>query len=95
MCKGKLDTCELAGGITRDMKINFAMAAVVVLLGTVVCAQQVCAQVPPPRDLESFVSYMQAHHRAPFDREGALMPKGETLKLQNFAPSARGLSLGS
>src|SRR5438094_9662952 len=66
------------------MKINFETiyAAVVALLGTVLWGQPVSAQEPAPRDLESFVKYVQAHHRAPFDREGAVLPKGEVLRLQ-------------
>src|SRR2546423_1772627 len=68
------------------MKINFEIlyAAVVALLGTLLWGQPVSAE-PPPRDLESFVKYVQSHHRAPFDREGAVLPKGEVLRLQ---PSA-------
>ena len=34
------------------------------------------AQVPPPRSLEDLVTYIQAHHKAPFDREGAILPRG-------------------
>jgi hypothetical protein len=34
------------------------------------------AQVPAPRTLEDLVSYIQAHHKAPFDREGAILPRG-------------------
>jgi len=32
------------------------------------------AQVPKPQSLEDFVTYMQTHHKAPFDREGAEIP---------------------
>src|SRR5207253_56091 len=66
------------------MKINFEImyAAVVALLGTLLWGQPVIAREPPPRDLESFVKYVQSHHRAPFDREGAVLPKGEVLRLQ-------------
>src|SRR5215831_574695 len=34
------------------------------------------AQVPAPRTLEDLVSYVQAHHKAPFDRQGAILPRG-------------------
>src|SRR6476646_9813283 len=66
------------------MKINFETfsAAVVALLGTLLWGQPASAQEPAPRDLESFVKYVQSHHRAPFDREGAVLPKGEVLRLQ-------------
>src|SRR5215831_657250 len=60
-------------------------AAVIALLGTLLWGQSVSAQEPPPRDLESFVKYVQAHHRAPFDRESAVLPKGEVLRLQTNA----------
>jgi hypothetical protein len=43
------------------------------LLAGGLCAQ---AQVPKPQSLEDFVTYMQAHHKAPFDREGAEIPPG-------------------
>src|SRR5438094_6283178 len=66
------------------MKINFETiyAAVLALLGTLLWGQPVSAQEPAPRDLETFVKYVQSHHRAPFDREGAVLPKGEVLRLQ-------------
>ena len=66
------------------MKINFETiyAAVLALLGTLLWGQPVSAQEPAPRNLESFVKYVQSHHRAPFDREGAVLPKGEVLRLQ-------------
>jgi hypothetical protein len=67
------------------MRINAICATVVALLGTLLCGRQLSAQEPPPRDLESFVKYVQAHHLAPFDREGALLPKGEVLTLQPYA----------
>ena len=55
------------------------------LLATLLWEQPVSAQEPPPKDLESFVKYVQSHHRAPFDREGAVLPKGEVLRLQTNA----------
>jgi hypothetical protein len=77
------------------MKINFETlcATVVALLGTLLWAQQASAQEPAPRNLESFVRYMQAHHQAPFDREGAVLPKGEVLKLQLNAPLLKGSNI--
>src|SRR2546423_12119502 len=65
------------------MKTNFRTiyVAVVALLGTLLWGTRVSAE-PAPKDLESFVKYMQAHHQAPFDREGAVLPKGEVLRLQ-------------
>ncbi len=75
------------------MKRNSIFAAFIALLAAGVCARPASAQVPQPRDLESFVKYMQAHHQAPFDREGALLPRGPVLKLQLNAPLARGSNI--
>jgi hypothetical protein len=74
------------------MKINFEImrAAVVVLLGTLLWGQPVSAQEPPPKDLASFVKYVQSHHRAPFDRDGVVLPKGKVLKIRTNAPLAKG-----
>ncbi len=46
----------------------------------------VYAQVPKPKNLEDLVTYMQAHHKAPFDREGAVLPPGgRQLLMQRLA----------
>ncbi len=65
-------------------------AAVVALLGTLLCGWQVSAQEPPPRNMASFVKYVQSHHRAPFDRNAAVLPKGKVLKLQTNGPLLKG-----
>src|SRR4030095_13505347 len=72
------------------MKTNFEIiyAAVAALLGTLLWGQPVGAQEPAPRDLEFFVKYVQSHHQAPFDREGAVLPKGEVLRIQPSANAA-------
>jgi len=36
-------------------------------------------------DLEEFVAYMNAHHKAPFDREGAVLPPGGAASLMQAA----------
>ena len=79
------------------MKINFETmsAAVVALLGTLLWGQPASAQEPAPRDLESFVKYVQSHHRAPFDREGGVLPKGEVLRLQTNANAVAPLLQGT
>jgi hypothetical protein len=74
------------------MKTNSICAAVVALLGTLLAGRQVSAE-PAPTNLESFVKYMQAHHLAPFDREGALLPPGKVLKLQLNAPIIKGTNI--
>ena len=53
------------------------------LLVTLFLGQPVGAQVPKPKNLESFVSYMHAHHRAPFDRDSAFIPREEAIKFQS------------
>src|SRR5438067_11003338 len=79
------------------MKINFETmsAAVVALLGTLLWGQPASAQEPAPRDLESFVKYVQSHHRATFDREGGVLPKGEVLRLQTNANALAPLLQGT
>jgi len=54
--------------------------AVFVLLGTLPWGQPISAQELPPKNLASFVKYVQSYHRAPFDRDGAVLPKGKVLK---------------
>src|ERR1700726_4957722 len=77
------------------MKTNFQIicAAVVVLLGTLLREHPVSAQEPPPTDLASFVKYVQSHHRAPFDRDGAVLPKGKVLKIQTNASLLKGSNI--
>ena len=61
-------------------------ATVTLLLGALLAGTSVNAQVPKPKSLEEFVTYMQAHHRAPFDREGAVLPPGgQRLLMQQVA----------
>ncbi len=60
-----------------------------VFLVVLVWSQPVSAQVPRPRNLESFVKYMQAHHQAPFDRDSVFIPKEEALKLQRNAEALK------
>src|SRR5207253_826432 len=73
---------------------------VIALIASMLWGQPVSAQVPQPKDLESFVKYMQSHHRAPFDRDSAFIPKGAALKLQSNAEArqaqaSRSLLIGS
>jgi hypothetical protein len=68
-------------------------ATVIPLFAAIVWAHPIDAQVPQPRDLNSFVKYMQTHHRAPFDRDSAFLPKGQVLKLQVRAAVVRGTNV--
>jgi hypothetical protein len=60
-------------------------ATVSLALGALLVGQ-VNAQMPKPKNMEELVTYFQAHHRAPFDRDGAVLPPGgqETL-MQHLA----------
>src|SRR5215510_7414732 len=67
------------------MKQRYSVcAAVVALLAVFLFGQPVNAQqLTKPKSLESFVQYMQAHHRAPFDRDSAFIPPEEAAKFMN------------
>ena len=60
-------------------------ATVSLALGALLVGQ-VNAQMPKPKNMEELVAYVQAHHKAPFDRDGAMLPPGgqETL-MQHLA----------
>ena len=81
-------------------KLAVVYAPVIALIASMLWGQPVSAQVPQPKNLESFVQYMQSHHRAPFDRDSAFIPKGAALKLQSNAAArqaqaSRSLLIGS
>ena len=65
------------------MKPNSVCAAVVALLAIILWGQPVGAQLTKPKSLESFVDYMQSHHKAPFDRDNAFIPRDEAVKFLN------------
>jgi hypothetical protein len=65
------------------MKRYSVCAAVVALLAVFLSGQPVNAQLTQPKSLESFVEYMQSHHRAPFDRDNAFIPREEAVKFLN------------
>jgi len=54
---------------------NLIRAAVPLLLVSFWCAQTVSAQEPQPfKDFSSYVSYVAKNHKAPFDRDSAVIP---------------------
>jgi hypothetical protein len=54
---------------------NLIRAAVPLLLVSFWCAQTVTAQEPQPfKDFSSYVSYVAKNHKAPFDRDSAVIP---------------------
>ena len=71
-----LDMRETDGRTTRDVMKRYSVcAAVVAMLVVFLWGQPVNAQqLTQPKSLESFVQYMQSHHRAPFDRDNAFIP---------------------
>ena len=59
-------------------------AAVVALSAVLLFGQSVNAQqLTQPKSLESFVEYVQSHHRAPFDRDNAFIPPEAAAKFMN------------
>jgi hypothetical protein len=64
---------EMAGA--GPLRMAFVGLLAAVLWGQLAGAQEA------PKDLESYVRYIQAHHRAPFHRDGAVLPKGGAQKL--------------
>lgn len=67
----------------------FVFSLVFLLCGQSASAQ---TQVAPFKDFPTYVQWMQKNHRAPFDRDGAVMPQGgrqALLKSQAAARAAR------
>ena len=62
--------------------------AFVALLATLLWGPLASAQ-EAPKDLESYVRYIQSHHRAPFHRDGARLPKGGAQKLLELQMQSR------
>ena len=69
-------------------------AAIVTLLATLVWGQLVSAQMAPTsrhlrwQNVEEFVQYMNAHHKAPFDRDSVRLPPGSATTLLKNARQA-------
>jgi hypothetical protein len=64
----------------------------VVAVGLAGLLQLAAAQAPskPPfKDFEAFVAYVQAHHRAPFDRDSVRLPAGASTQILKNAAKAR------
>ena len=71
-----------------DKMTGALRTAFVALLATLLWGQLAGAQ-EAPKDLESYVSYVQSHHRAPFHRDGARLPKGGAQKLLELQMQSR------
>jgi hypothetical protein len=63
------------------------------LVGLCVVAQFAAAQTAPPfKDIDSFVKYINAHNRAPFDRDSARLPKGAASQIMKNVVKAKPLA---
>src|SRR5262249_4813896 len=73
------------------LQVSFAFAT-----GALACAQPVKAasHLDAFTDLESYVQYIQKLHKAPFDRDGSVLPPGgaEALAKKHAAMRAAGLA---
>ena len=60
-------------------------------LASLFCGQSASAQtqVAPFSDFPSYVKWMKANHKAPFDRDGAVMPQGGAQALQKSQAKAK------
>ena len=47
------------------------------------------AEPPPFKDLASYITWMQKNHKAPFDRDGAALPRGGAQQLLHEQAAAR------
>ena len=62
-------------------------AAVVILLATTFCAQLLSAQqMPTPKSLDDLVKWVNAHNKAPFDRDAAQLPNKASEPVEGIAP---------
>jgi hypothetical protein len=64
----------------------------VLLALTQLATAQTKATKPPFRDVESFVAYINAHIRAPFDRDSVRLPQGAATQLMKNAAKAKPLA---
>jgi hypothetical protein len=68
---------------------GFLRVTLGVWLMSVCCAAAWAHSAPPFRDLPSYLAWMQKNHKAPFDRDGAVMPPGGAQKLLRAQAAAR------
>jgi hypothetical protein len=76
---------------TQAMRL-IALATVCLVLGSTSGASGTRTLAAPFKDLPSYVKWIRAHHRAPFDRDGAAFPSGgaqNLLRQQSATRAAR------
>jgi hypothetical protein len=71
--------------------LNLLQVGFVATLTCLLWAQSTSAQtqVAPFKDFPSYVQWMQKNHKAPFDRDGAVLPPGGTQALMKSQAAAR------
>jgi len=72
-------------------------ARIAVSVGTLLCAQaaNAASHLAAFTDLESYVEYVQQVHKAPFDREGSILPQGGAQALAKQQAAARAARLAA
>jgi hypothetical protein len=69
---------------------------VIALVGSIALTQLAAAQStagkPPFRDIQSFVAYVNAHIRAPFDRDSARLPQGAVSQIMKTVAKNKSLA---
>ena len=74
----------------RKISLPFVMrVALAVLLATLVCGQPARAQRTTPfKNLAAYVKWVQSKHKAPFDRDGSVLPQDAAKALKERATAA-------
>ncbi len=83
-----------ARGASPGKLRSFALLTVVVVIVVVALSSQTtnAQNTAPFTDMPSYVKWMQSHHKAPFDRDGAVMPPGGAKALRAAQAAAPRLS---
>ena len=68
------------------LRAGFVCSVFLLTFGRPACAQN---QVAEFKDFQSYVQWIQSNHKAPFDRDGALMPEGGAQALLKGQAEAR------
>jgi hypothetical protein len=67
---------------------SFLRASLLLLLAVMFSGTWTSAQISRPNNLNGFVKWMQKHHKAPFDRDGAVLPPGGAQALMSKSGAA-------
>jgi len=78
------------GIVTSSIGLHLLQAVLVVLIVGFFWGEAARAQQPTAfKDMKSYVAYVNKHHKAPFDRDGAVMPPGGAKTLMERQAKAR------